>query len=84
MEREGEGKTVRGRRAGASADVETWAHGAAREKERGPDGWAPSVGEREGRGDGGARLGLSGPFWPARVRVFFFFFFFSFLFYLKI
>jgi hypothetical protein len=53
--------------------------GAAREKERGPDGWAPPVGEREGRGDGGARLGLSGPVWLTMFRVFFF----SFLFYLK-
>jgi hypothetical protein len=52
-------------------------------KERGPDEWAPSVGERAGRGKWGRATGpLVGRIWPARVR--FRFSFFSFLFYLKI
>jgi hypothetical protein len=55
--------------------------GAGGRKERGLDGWAPPVSER-GEGEMGARgWALSGPAWPARVRVFQFIFS---LFYLKI
>jgi hypothetical protein len=65
----------RGRRTGARCG-RARRRRQGREKEGEEPGRAPPVGVRERR-DGGAWLGLSGPVWPVRVRVFPFFFFFS-------
>jgi hypothetical protein len=81
----GHGRRGTGRR-GASAGARRGAGvpggvgSAAREKERGPDGWALLVGEREGRGMGARGWALVDRFGRLGLG----FFLFSFLFYLKI